>query len=462
MTQQEIEFLKTLSPTPYYYGGTGALKLHFDPKDFDLRSDPKVAAKLPTAAPPNGDILNFILGPPDNQGASPACVAFSTGNGSSIDEAAVANIWESYDCAALYIEAGGNGTNGVDTRVVLDIAVKQGIPYAGGRRKVIGSYAFVPQQLGIWRETIKASILAGQPVTLALLLPIPFGWNSGTVRSSGYHQVIVCGWMTDAQGVEWWIVFNSWGPGWPGEAGSPKPGVGRVRCDYIEADGFQNSYAYAYGTQRVAIPNPTPVPTPTPLPTPTPTPIIVSGYTGTALLPSVRAGSAFVIQGSGFAGGNLTVQMGGQPLVANRGSDASIVCTAPAQAIVSAVQVRVEGSQADGPLLAVTPSVSPTPAPTPIPTPTPDPIPTPGGLLVQVPVHRYSDTFLGVWAYVSDATTHQPVVAQITGMVGSVALAPRETAVTSWSLKGDFAGPQAVTISAKTADGRTGTGQATV
>src|SRR6266550_5274107 len=212
----------------------GSLPLRVDARDYDLRSHPGVAAALAAGTPDSASIMQWVTGPSENQGSSPACVAASSCNASAIDDQIENGQWEMFDWMALYREAGGDGTSGVDSRTVLQILVDKGAPLAGSRRKLMGSYAFVPQQQGVFDETIKAAIVAGQPVTLALLLPIPFGWNSGTVASSGYHQIVIV-----AYDPVYWIVFNSWGDGWPGEAGSPRGGIGRVRRDYVSGNNFQ-------------------------------------------------------------------------------------------------------------------------------------------------------------------------------------------------------------------------------
>lgn len=286
MTTQEIAYLKILAPPDPDWRGTGSLKLHPDPRDYDLRSFPGVQAQLAAGVPDTFDLTPLVKGAIYDQGATPACVAFSTAGLNSMDDVAENARWETFDAAAMYRAAGGTGQNGVDTRLVLQQATDTGVPILGGngRVKLIGSYAFVPQQPGVFRQTIKAAIAAGQPCTLALLLPSNWGWDSSGSPTSGYHQVV--GIAYDAT---WLTILNSWGSGWG------RNGMGRVPWDYLEANSLQNGYCYSYSTTQLKI-----EPQPQPQPQPQPTGVIIGGKVTGANLSSVVVGEGYQLSGQGL------------------------------------------------------------------------------------------------------------------------------------------------------------------
>jgi len=272
LTPDSTEFLANLEPAPAHWGGTGALRLTPDPRDYRITQIPRVAAQLAAGAPASADLTRFIGSPIYNQGAEGACVAFSTAGLCSLDTDEERGGWQVYDAERLYREAGGTGANGVDSRLVLSNCVNLGTPKPDGTRvKIVGSYAFVTQTPGTFREEIKASIAAGQPVVIAVLLPSDFGWQSGHgSRTSGYHQLCCVGYDE-----AYLTVLNSWGPGFGDK------GVGSIAWDYLEADNLQNGYCFAYTTTALVLP-PVPIPTPAPpvppvpvppVPTPTPTPL---------------------------------------------------------------------------------------------------------------------------------------------------------------------------------------------
>ena len=180
MDLPQLEFLKTLEPPPVGWGGTGATPLNPDPRDFDIRTLPGVAQALAAGVPASVDLTGFLRGEILNQGSSGACVAFSTAHLCAMDTVIEGQSWPIINAPLMYSRAGGTGSNGVDTRLVLNQTVDDGAPLtAGGAIHPIKSYAFVPQQAGVFTETIKAALAAGYPCVLALLLPADFGWRSG-------------------------------------------------------------------------------------------------------------------------------------------------------------------------------------------------------------------------------------------------------------------------------------------
>lgn len=421
MTPDQIEYLKTLAPIPPYFQGLGARELPPDPRDWNVRQHPSIAALLPEL-PDSASLLQYVTGEPYNQGPTGACVAASTCGACSMETQRGSSRWDVFHWLQLYHEAGGQGSNGVDSRLVLKICTEQGTPLAtGSREKVIASYLWVTQQPGQFRQEVKACIAAGFPPVVALLLPSDWGWKSGqpsAVVTQGYHQVAGVGYDP-----EYLVILNSWGT-WPG-GGSPKNGVGSIRWDYLEKDGLQHNYVFAFTTTSDALPPPPPPPpintatvagsatgagvsnlakgqvytlgtgislqltdvkfdqTPTPPPPPPPPgQLSVTGYSPNP----VKAGASFVIQGQGFQGGNLTVLWQDRLLSANRLSDAQIQATAPPVTTTASglVTVRVEGAVAEGPALTVSAGDEP----------------TPGDLKVTVTARRYSRGIVGIWAYV--------------------------------------------------------------
>lgn len=245
---------------------TGAVVLTPDSKDYPAFLEPRIWAGVAAGDFRPTDMLGFVKEPRYNQGNTGACVANSTCGNNTLAHSEADSSWPQYAAQQLYAEAGGTGQNGVDARTVLEICRKQGTPLpTGGREVVVQSYVFVDTAPGMARPQIKAALASGLSVLLACLLPIPFGWNSGTVVSQGYHQIVVVGWMVDSQGVEWYIILNSWGDGWPGDgpAGTP-PGVGRLRCDFIESQA-EVGFFYAIVPTDLTITPPPPPPPPPPI-----------------------------------------------------------------------------------------------------------------------------------------------------------------------------------------------------
>jgi uncharacterized protein YkwD len=268
VSPDDVQFLLTLAPPDPDWGGTGSLPLSEDGRDYvGLTLIPGVAEADPKADEPIDRSGEFQF--TEDQGQTSACVAYSTGELAAAQEYAADQSWERVDCAQLYRMMGGTGQNGVDTRATLEKVRTDGAPLLGvpGKRQ-IGSYVFVTKNAGQFRREIAAALHAGLLVTLAMLLPQRFGWNSSGQKTAGYHQVVICG--CTGLGDDDWVIFkNSWGDRWP----SDKPGgFGRVQWKYLEGDGFQQGYVYAYAVTPLVLPNPNPTPNPIPTPTPAPAP----------------------------------------------------------------------------------------------------------------------------------------------------------------------------------------------
>jgi hypothetical protein len=345
VTPQDVDFLKTLEPVPDHWGGLGATRLHADPRDFDIRTLPGVAEALAAGVPASADLTGFIRGEILNQGATGACVAYSTAHLCAMDTVIEGQSWPNINAALMYSRAGGTGSNGVDSRLVLNQAVDDGAPLmAGGAVHPIKSYAFVPQQAGIFTDTIKAAIAAGYPVTLALLLPADFGWRSGNAaRTSGYHQIVIVGYTADG----YWIILNSWGASWPGGS-SPHAGVGSVLMAYVEADRNQNNYSYAYTVAAVDVNPPPPPPQ-----------VTVTGYNPNPALSGARVS----IAGSNFDRGAPVITWQGFTLPVLGVNPDTIATQAPVVTATQSGPVHVQSGPtgADGPPLTVQADQTPPP-----------------------------------------------------------------------------------------------------
>ena len=422
-----------LVPAPDWGFGTGALPLLPDARDYPMERLPSVADMLQVGFPASYD-LSGLVEQVYNQGALPSCVAHSTCGMKSLEDKIDRKVWNVYDAVALYQENGGNGSNGVDTRGVLQDAQANGVPLlSGGGRNRIGSYAFAPQIEGQFEATLKAAVAANEPCVLAVLLPTQFGWDFGGAITQAYHQMCLCGYDDT-----WAIFLNSWGPSFG------QNGFCRLPWSYITQNNFQQLYAYAYTAIDALGPPPPPPPPPPPVS------ITVTGYGGTAVTASVNANASFSILGSGFdQAGNLEVSWGGQSLPVTQRTQNILVTTAPATPGVAPVSVGLGGQIVIGPMLPILPVVGPPPPP--------------GDLGVSLYVRSYSDGAVGIWATVKDAAGAF-VAATCTGTAGTQEL-PAHAAQSNgvpavWMIQA--AAGALITIHAVAADGRTGSGTATV
>src|SRR5438132_1560544 len=128
LTPEHLQFLSQLAPPDPSWGPTGATPLSVDPRDHDIRSLPGVSEVLEAGVPDSVDLTRFITGPVLNQGQVGACVAASTAHLGSIDDVIETGTWPIIDWEAMYRRAGGLGSNGVDSRLVLSQALDQGMP----------------------------------------------------------------------------------------------------------------------------------------------------------------------------------------------------------------------------------------------------------------------------------------------------------------------------------------------
>ncbi len=257
---------QSLAPHPDQHR-TGALWLEYDPRDYRALWLPGLAAHAAIGPEADSSLLTLVKEPRLNQGGEGACVPASTEGACQMTHSALDGSWPGYSIHQLYAEAGGTGQNGVDVRTVLKICIDQGTPLvSGGRDSLIKSYVFVDRSPEAFQAQVEAALAAGHPVLVASLLPIPFGWNTGTTLSQSYHEYLGVGIQTDASGKKWVLILNSWGDGWPGDApaGTP-PGVGRISFDALTQQGLQNGYTYAViPTMTTVTPPPPPPPPPPP------------------------------------------------------------------------------------------------------------------------------------------------------------------------------------------------------
>lgn len=390
MTDQE--YLQSLEAPPPHFGGTGAVKLVPDPRDYIPQMHPKVRAVLEVGAVNFADRSSGaceIL----NQGPTGACVPNSTCGGIQLDHNLERQVCYHFNAQQLYSELGGTGSNGIDSRACLQKCVDVGAPLRDGGRVKTGSYFKIDNIPGVFEEQIKAAIVAGQVVVIAMLLPSTFSgkWTPGAVTSA-YHQVEISGFRDRL----FWGP-NSWGAGWPGSPGEHPPGFYECSFDYAIADGNQRGYCYAFFFDPVEAHGPPPPPPPPPVilsrnltgvlrgegltavvagqvmrvdgnktlevktitdgdtePPPPPDILTVSGYSANP----VKSGQVFQVLGSGFNSENFEVEWSGQILKRRRVSTTVIEATAPdvTMLTVSLVNVRVEGATATGPSLTVKPA----------------------------------------------------------------------------------------------------------
>src|SRR6266446_3248604 len=155
-TPEELGFLNSLAPPDPTWGGMGALRLRPDIRDRSMAFIPAVQAQLQAGFPASFDLSSSVRRVYD-QGASPACVAYSSCACKDLEDSIDRGGGPQYDGWQLYLENGGNGSSGVDSRSVLQDMETNGTPLAGGGRgNKIASYAFAPQVPGQFRDTLKA------------------------------------------------------------------------------------------------------------------------------------------------------------------------------------------------------------------------------------------------------------------------------------------------------------------
>jgi hypothetical protein len=371
--------------------GTGATVLTPDTRDYPIQL-------LPGFDP---DALSPIDLTEDfrqryDQGSEPSCVAFSTCGLTSAFDWLVDHGWDVLDGHRAYRELGGNGSSGIDTRVMLEYARSQGIPLLSGAGSLkIGSYVFANREPGQFRQEIVAALNAGHFCTIATLLPSNFGWDSsGSPNAAFYHQVVAAG-ATGIGDNDWMIFVNSWGPNWG------RGGLGRLTWGYLEQNNLQGGYVYAYAVSPIVlIPPPPPPPvkpiylvtghyrsaqgeTPPPFgslttlngaatpgsfeiinwqkegepPPPPPNTLTVTGYQPA----QPKKSSSFDILGSGFSAGSQVVIEGVASVSATVASPTLILAVAPAVPGPYMLRVKSGDKSALGPPLVVLDDVQPPP-----------------------------------------------------------------------------------------------------
>lgn len=293
-----------------------------------------------------------------DQGAEPSCVAFSTcGLTSAFDWLADAG-WDNLDGHRLYRACGGTGSNGIDTRATLEFARTQGVPLLSGAGSIkIGSYVFATQQPVQFRQEIAAALSAGHFCTVALLLPMVFGWSSSGSATPAYHQVVICGYTGLGEG-DYAIFVNSWGASWG------NGGKGRVTWSYLEGGGFQGGYVYAYAVTPLVLPKPDPNPPP-------PAKVSISGYgRATETVPALRPQQPFDIRGTGLAAITLSFTVADLPAeVVSRNDQIATLLAPDTKVPLLGAVAALRGGQAvaTGPLVVVAPRMDPFPPPPPPP-----------------------------------------------------------------------------------------------
>lgn len=396
---------------------TGLLWRPPDPRNYDMSKIESVQQMLAVGFPDSDEHLKEHCSHIYDQGPTPSCTTHFTAGMMTCNEH-IERHGETlvFDAMGLFNETGAPNV-GRYTGDILKITQDRGILRVGtSKRYRIGSYAFAPTtSVDMWVSTIKAAVAAGHMCGLALLLPSSFGWeSSGSIVQNSYHQVGIVGYRPDA-----FLILNSWSANWG------RGGFGWVPISFLVQSGYQSGYVFSH-TILDAIdddlaPNPPEPPQP-PQPPQPPAPVVVPkviGYTPTEPLPSVRAGKVFSVLGSGFGtGGNLFVSWGGQPLAVTTRSAGGLVVTAPPTPGIAPVVVRVEASEAVGPMLGVVagdvtppnPPNPPDPGPNPPEPPTP---PDPGGLVIDPKILR---TGLYVWVRdASGASVGATVMATVNG-----------------------------------------------
>lgn len=407
-TADQLAYLQTLPPPDPNWKGLGGVPLPDDPRDYSILLHPGVAEAL-AAGPPQAVDLSAKVGGIYDQGAEGACVAYSTAGLCSLDEALAGNQWPWLDAENLYRRNGGQGSNGVDSRQVLQDVVDHGVNRRDGGAPVKEkSYLFVPKQTGVFKDTLMAALAAGKPCVLATLLPTNFGWSSSGTPTQGYHQLLVCG--GDDQ---WCIVCNSWGASWGNN------GFGRLPWSYLDPTRWD---VFAYTVDPLGVvptptptPQPQPNPQPAPTPGPTPTPVVYRTVTG-----QVQSGDALAVGQTG------------------------------------SLSVATVGFTGDFQITQVSDQPSPQP--------NPQPQPTPGSLQLTA-LARQLGGYLGVWCSVCDSSG-QFVAAQVSGTVGSTLLPARSSTAAgvpaTWMVPGAAGVPLQLVAQATDGTGRTGSLSTTV
>jgi hypothetical protein len=314
-----------------------------DPRDWSLAADPAVAEKLAVGFPEAADLTKHIKGPPLNQGAVPSCVSHTMAHMQAIYQQMEEGVWRTFDAPRAHRETGAEST-GRWPDDLLRYCVTNGMPLVGSNERYkIQGYAFVAYD-GNWENTIKAAIAAEKAITLAMLLPSNFSYESSGAVTSGYHEVDLVGYRPGA-----FLILNSWGSSWG------RNGLGWVPIEFLKQNNWQQRYVLVHAPVDVRQdPNPPPPP---------PDQFLISHY-----VPSVvKRGGSFAIHGAGFKpGASYTATWGGASgLVVSRLTDKILNAQVPASTVPGEGVVRViqDTAAAIGPVLVIQGDDTPTPPP---------------------------------------------------------------------------------------------------
>lgn len=192
--------------------GLGAIQSPPDPRDWSIDLAYAAAGIDPVAAPPASYTCPTPYPPVYNQGASPMCVAYSSGASKAYQDLRDTGLF-SPDQPTFFSQIGG-GPNGAVPRVALQQMVDHGYPPAGNAagaplHRITAYYAVPVSQLAI-----QSALMSFGPVLLSTpwynswfhpvagVLPAPDSVVGG-------HEILCIGW--NATGL---LLVNSWGTAW--------------------------------------------------------------------------------------------------------------------------------------------------------------------------------------------------------------------------------------------------------
>ncbi|MBI5674589.1 MAG: hypothetical protein HZC48_02010 [Nitrospirae bacterium] len=209
--------------------GLGAVPLAYTLFDQQIAFLSEIQKQLKAGLPSAFSLSNFI-DDVYNQGSLPSCVAHSTAAMQSIFERIEHGAWFTLNAEECYRANGGDGHNGVNSRVVLNWEETSGMQdIASSVRYKIGSFAVADPKTSDGITLIKAAIATRRPCVLALLLPQDFwiGDSTGEVVTNGYHQICVTGYTSER-----FEFVNSWGRSF-GNNSERNNGLGTIPWAFI-------------------------------------------------------------------------------------------------------------------------------------------------------------------------------------------------------------------------------------
>lgn len=244
-------WLKTLPPPPVPPDFLGLKVTPPDPRDWDALNDPQVFEHLAPGDIGPVDLLQWIKGPPLNQGGSPSCVSHTASHGQSLFQQQEEGIWRVFDAMRVHAET-GPPNEGRQPDTILKYARDIGLPtVTSGARYKIEAWAYISND-ALWEETIAAALAAGKPVWICFLIPSNYSWESSGSMTSGYHENLVVG-----RKPGWLLCENSWG------ANFGHNGLVWIPVAYFTQQNWQNGLCRAHiATDQRAAPQPPPPPPP--------------------------------------------------------------------------------------------------------------------------------------------------------------------------------------------------------